>query len=39
MDKSFLLCYFFRQSNAIDEIHKNTMDNFYGLTVVRNLLL
>ena len=38
-DKSFLLCYFFRQSNAIDEIHKNTMDNFYGLTVVRNLLL
>ena len=24
---------------AIDEIHKNTMDNFYGLTVVRNLLL
>ena len=30
---------FFRQSNTIDEIHKNTMDNFYGLTVVRNLLL
>lgn len=30
---------FFRQSSSIDEIHKNTMDNFYGLTVVRNLLL
>ena len=30
---------FFRQRNSFDEIHKNTMDNFYGLTVVRNLLL
>lgn len=30
---------FFRQRNSFDEIHKNMMDNFYGLTVVRNLLL
>ena len=36
---SFLLRYFFRQRNSFDEIHKNMMDNFYGLTVVRNLLL